>query len=272
MTQNFLFDILTAEQIFKSGDLSKYEVMLPLSAGINSAAVLCTLADWESDKKPKVLHIFYAHLEEHSPDSFQFVADQIRYARLKFPSVKVKITRASALRYFEGTNMIPHPQRSPCTYYLKTLPMHTYMVENKIQVDLVGYVREEKKKRYERMKAKASSEFNFKAFPVLHLSDDDCFELVKMHIGWYPAIYDIKDETGKRVFKHNNCLPCKNMHYYQLEQVKVHYPEYHNRAMRTAAKLQAYWGRDKDEFYTRFGRDEAFNGGKDQPCEVCAFD
>lgn len=80
--------------------------MIGLSGGINSMAVLCWCV--ESGIKPKEVHLYYAHFEEHSPDTFQFVADGIRYARKHFDCVKVKITRNSILRFFEEVKMILH--------------------------------------------------------------------------------------------------------------------------------------------------------------------
>ena len=88
-----------------------------------------------------------------------------------------------------------------------------------------------------------------------------------MYIGWHPAIYDIKDENGKRVFKHNNCLPCKNMTTKDLENVKTHFPIYWDEAMKTANTLNSFYGRNKQDFYSNFGRDL----GQDSTCEYCKF-
>ena len=87
--------------------------MIGLSGGINSMAVLCWLI--EQPDRPKDIHLYYAHFAEHSPDTFQFVADGIRYARKHFDKVHVKITSNSIMQYFEESKMIPHPAVSPCT-------------------------------------------------------------------------------------------------------------------------------------------------------------
>lgn len=65
--------------------LQNKKVLIGISAGINSAAILCHLK--ESGIIPSELHLFYAHFIEHSPDSFQFVADLVRFARKHFPNV-----------------------------------------------------------------------------------------------------------------------------------------------------------------------------------------
>src|SRR5579872_1305795 len=93
------------------------KIMIGLSGGINSMAVLTWLH--EQEEKPKELHLFYAHFVEHSPDTFQFVADGIRFARKNFNDVKVKITKNSVLQYFYENKMIPHPKFSPCSRQLK---------------------------------------------------------------------------------------------------------------------------------------------------------
>lgn len=224
-------------------DYSQAKVMIPLSGGINSAAVLAYLAEYHPEQlKPMELHLFYTHLQEHSPDTPKFVSACIRYARTKFKKVIVKIERYSVNRFFESQKMIPHPSISPCSVKLKIEPRERYVAENKIDFVLIGFVKEE----FRRYKRQQKPEY-FDAknqYPILEMSDGDCFTLVKNTIGWYPAIYDIK-ENGKRMFTHNNCLPCKNMHGYQLERVAKYFPKYAERAMQTAAKIpNAYWGRD----------------------------
>ena len=107
-----------------------------------------------------------------------------------------------------------------------------------------------------------------KHFPIANITDDDCFELVKQSIGWYPKIYDIRNSKGKRVFKHNNCLPCKNMNTSQIEDVKRYYPEKIKPALELSANLKKYWGRNADEFYTTFGK-EYF---QTKDCVICSFD
>lgn len=240
-------------------DYSRSRVRVPLSAGINSAAVLCGLGEHHPEHlKPLELHLYYAHLQEHSSDSFQFVADLVRYARRTFPVVKVRITRDSVNKYFIEQKMIPHPMISPCSRELKIEPMQRYDVEHGIDVVLIGYVRHEIK-RYTRAVARAVATSRTKdSYPLLSWTDEDCLELVKNVIGWYPAIYDIKwtrqdwliglcrkHEIGRRVFTHNNCLPCKNMTARQIQMVGRHFPSYAIIAQATADRIPgAYWGRD----------------------------
>ena len=52
-------------------DYRSVKVMIGLSGGINSMAVLVWLAQYEL--RPKELHLFYAHFEEHSPGTLEFV-------------------------------------------------------------------------------------------------------------------------------------------------------------------------------------------------------
>lgn len=230
-------------------------------------AVLCWLI--EQENKPKEVHLFYAHFAEHSPDTFQFVADGIRYARKHFEKVHVKITSNNVMDYFKSQKMIPHPMFSPCSRQLKIEVASAYAFENEIRVDMIGYVKHELKKRTSRQQNKLQDElFGLeKQYPIGEFTDEWCFEMALKHIGWYPAIYDIKDENGKRVFKHNNCLPCKNMSTKDMEAVKKHYPEYHNRAMQLSAELGKHWGRNEAEFYTTFGRDL----GQDSTCKDCVW-
>ena len=224
-------------------DYSEKRVMIPLSGGINSAAVLCWLAEYQPEHlKPMELHLYYSHFREHSPDTFRFVADCIRFARRKFASVKVKITRNSVLAYFEGEHMIPHPMISPCSIDLKIKPRMAYDAEHGIDLDLVGFVQTEMRRWKRQQSYKGSGRTRY---PMLRFTDEDCFSLVKICIGWYPAIYGILDEKGRRAFTHNNCLPCKNMTAKQLRAVGQFYPEYAKRAQETADRIPgAYWGRD----------------------------
>lgn len=248
-------------------DLNGKKVLIGLSGGINSMAVLMWLI--ENHIQPSELHLYYAHFSEHSPDTFQFVADGIRYARKRFRNVKVKISRNSVLAYFEQGNMIPHPVRSTCSFWLKIEPMERYAFENGIYIDLVGYVKKELKRRSQRQSQNTTPTFFGveKQYPIGNFDDDWCFEIVKKHLGWYPAIYDIIDEKGKRVFKHNNCLPCKNMYVKDMAAVKEHFPDHHERAMKTTAKIKSYWGRSEADFYAEFGRDL----GQEPTCEACNF-
>lgn len=243
------------------------KVMIGLSGGINSMAVLCWLK--ESNIIPSELHLFYAHFKEHSPDTFKFVADGIRFARNNFDNVKVKITRNSIIDYFEQQNIIPHPANSPCSKWLKIIPMQEYCFNHGIKFDLIGYVKHEINRRGKRQKSKFNPglfDAN-KVYPIGEFTDDWCFEIVNKHIGWHPYIYDIKDENGKRVFTHNNCLPCKNMRLDNFEDVKKHFPNYHNDAMNLSNKLKKYWGRSEDDFYFTFGREL----GQDITCTSCKW-
>lgn len=222
-------------------DFSAKKVLIGVSGGINSAAVLCHLGEnWPDRKKPKELHLYYAHFQEHSADTFKFIKDQIHYARLKFSSVFIRVTRHSVLRFFKQQGMIPHPTLSPCSVDLKIQPMHLYAAGHLLDLQLVGYVRGEVK-RIKRQQKKDSTSFSH--YPIREWSDEDCFSFVRSVIGWYPKIYDIK-ERGKRVFRHNNCLPCKNMSEPQLVQVGKYYPDRKEKADILANEIGAYWGRN----------------------------
>ena len=249
-------------------DYRNVKVMIGLSGGINSMAVLVWLANYEL--KPKELHLFYAHFEEHSPGTLEFVLAGVEYAKRNFETVIYKQTNNSVLDYFKEQKMIPHPTAAPCTRFLKIEPMVTYAFENGITVDLVGYVRTEKR-RVKNMQSKgADNLFMSKQFPILQQDNEWCFDVVKKEIGFYPAIYDIRNAKGKRVFTHNNCLPCKNMQIDDFEEVKEFFPDYWQKAMDLSNELQKYWGRSENEFYTTFGRPDL--GLEKQPCEVCAAD
>lgn len=250
-------------------DLRKSKVLIGLSGGINSAAVLCWLIEQET--MPSEVHLFYAHFKEHSPDTFKFVKALIRYARLKHPNVKVKITRNSVIDFFRKIKIIPHPVISPCSRKLKIEPISRYAFENGITVDLVGYVKHELQRRASRQQQMQSKGFFDlqTQYPIGEFTDEWCFEIVMKHIGFYPAIYDIRDKAGKRIFKHNNCLPCKNMTISQLVAVKDHYETfYHQRAIELSAELSRHWGRSEAEFYTQFGRDDL---GQESTCENCKW-
>ena len=240
------------------------KVLIGLSGGINSMAVLCWLH--ESGIVPSELHLYYAHFQEHSPDTYPFVRDGIRFARKNFQNVHVKVTRTSVIRFFGEQKMIPHPIQSPCSRLLKIVPITKYAVDNGIEHDLVGYVKQELKRRTARQKPVADAALK-KHYPIGAFDDDWCFEIVDRYIGWHPAIYDIKSADGKRTFKHNNCLPCKNMDVRDMEKVKAHFPEYHAEAMALTDRLGKYWGRDKDNFYSTFGRDL----GQDSTCKDCVW-
>lgn len=266
-----LFDRKTAAQIVESGDYSNTKVLIGLSGGINSMTLLCQLAQLPVGQHPKELHLYYAHIIEHSPDTEAFVLAGVDYAKTHFADVRYTQTTVSVLDFFRSIHIIPHPTRGFCTDKLKVGPMYEYAVRHNIQLDLVGYVREEKK-RADKMYSKDPNLAYYKGFPLLNVSNEECFSIVKAEIGWYPAIYDLIDEKGKRIFSHNNCLPCKNMHMALLRQVAKYYPEYMERAVALSAELRAFWGRSAVDFYTEFGREDYQTDYKTQPCQVCAFD
>lgn len=251
-------------------DLSQKKVLIGLSGGINSMALLCHIANYPEEYKPKELHLFYAHFIEHSPDTEQFVLDGVKYAKTKFNTVFYTQTHNSILKFFEENKMIPHPMVSPCTRVLKIEPIMTYMALNKIDIDLVGYVRGEVR-RMKNMHAKNEKTVLTKGFPIISKDDQWCFDIVKAEIGWYPKIYTIK-RRGKRVFHHNNCLPCKNMNIKDFNLVKKHYPTYWEEAMNVANNLQAYWGRSESDYkqleQVSFGRKESLT----KDCHICTFD
>jgi hypothetical protein len=235
-------------------DFSEDVPRLGTSGGINSGALLCYLAsEHPPEKRPRRLLMYYAHLREHSPGTMRFVKLQVRYAREHFPAVEFGMQRASVVDFFEAENFIPHPLYSPCTEHLKVEPMERWSIAHGATLDLIGYVRHERKRQAVAQK-KAERDV---AFPIANLSEEDCFALVRREIGWYPPIYDIR-ENGKRVFSHNNCLPCKNMTLKQLRAVAKYYPRYFERAMRMAERIGNYWGRPSE-----------YAG---DPCALCVFD
>lgn len=257
-------------------DYSGKKVLLGLSGGINSMAVLCWLGEGPKEFYPSELHLFYTHLTEHSEDTFRFVADGVRWARNVFPSVRFAMSRGSAIEIFRKGKIIPHPLNSLCSIKLKIEPSERYMSEHGITENVVGYVKGEAVRRASRMAKRTNSELTNVvsngvnvSFPISNYTDDWCFSKVEKYIGWYPAIYKIK-ERGKRVFKHNNCLPCKNMEDKDLQAVEKYYPKYMDKALALSDDLKSYWGRDADFFYTTFGRSDL--GYENQPCKVCEFD
>ncbi len=245
-------NLFSSEQIT---DFSTKRVMIPTSGGINSAAVICFLGEhFPAEYHPRRLFLYYSHLIEHSPDTSKFVKALVQYAKGRFEKVKFAFNYASANQFFIEQKMIPHPSISPCSRELKMRHLDAFYRANDCDVRLGGYIRTEMR-RYVRAQKYNDSTFEY---PILEFSEDDCFEIVKATIGWYPAIYDIRWATehlalglckekqlGKRVFLHNNCLPCKNMTAQQLKAVGHFYPEYAERAEETARQIPgAYWGRD----------------------------
>ena len=236
-------------------DFSGKKIMIGLSGGINSMAVLCWLGELPGVQRPEELHLFYADFKEHSDDTVQFVLDGVFWARERFGVVRYTQTDNSVMEYFESEGIIPHPKLSPCSQNLKILPMLKYAYGNEIAVDLIGYVAKEVKRAKRAMKNGQNDMFFQKDFPILGKDDEWCFEIVDRCIGWHPAIYDIK-EKGKRVFTHNNCLPCKNMTPKQLRQTAKYYPEKYARAKEVEQTTGSYFGRSKC----------------DTGCAVCDFD
>ena len=263
------------ELFIEHTDYSQKKVLVGLSGGINSMAVLCWLANYPQEYKPKELHLFYAHFTEHSPDTLDFVLAGVEYAKKHFEKVVYFQTDNSVLEFFDKGNFIPHPTNSFCTFYLKIKPMKIYADDNSIDIDLVGYVKEEQR-RIRNMWAKNPSTKQTKGFPISNKSNEWCFEIVKKELGWYPAIYDIRNSKGDRIFPHNNCLPCKNMQMSDFLEVKKYYPEYWEKAMELSKKLQKHWGREKDSFnesfMVTFGRDDWEVGFEKQSCGICSFD
>jgi 3'-phosphoadenosine 5'-phosphosulfate sulfotransferase (PAPS reductase)/FAD synthetase len=223
-------------------DFSDKRVLIPLSGGINSAALLCFVGEhFPQEFYPQELFLYYSHLEEHSPDTLRFVKDLIQYAKKTFGKVTIGFNRASVNEYFIGQNMIPHPTISPCSRDLKMRRLDAFYEANNCDIRLIGYVQHEIKNRYERAQKHVNESFQY---PLLEFTEKDCFEIVDRVIGWHPAIYDIT-ENGKRVFTHNNCLPCKNMTRKQLQAVGRYFPQHAIEAQRTADLIPgAYWGRD----------------------------
>jgi 3'-phosphoadenosine 5'-phosphosulfate sulfotransferase (PAPS reductase)/FAD synthetase len=249
-------------------------VMIGLSGGINSAAALCYLNKFVEDK-PKELYLYYAHFDEHSEETAKFVHEQVAYAEQNFDKVHYEQSNNSLLEHMESVNTIYSPKLNGCTMKLKVFPMIKFMKKHEIDIDIVGYVRSE----YKRIQRQVALKVKNKQYLISHLSNEDCFSLVEKEIGWYPSIYNIKwtDERiipyldryatpdvihpqqaaiirkyanrgygwgkAKRVFKHNNCLPCKNMHQWELFMVRIFFPDHHAKAMALAADLGRYWGR-----------------------------
>lgn len=220
-------------------DYSGLKVLLPLSGGINSAALLCWLGEEiPPEKKPDELDLYFANFAEHSPDTGQFGIDLFKYAQKKFRQVNMKFTWNSVNHKFRKEKFIPHPSKGSCSQDLKIEPMLEYKELCGLDVELIGYVKTDIKRFRNTSKRK-----DFAEFPVLEWSKQDCLYYVKKVLGWYPAIYDIK-ENGKDVFSHNNCLPCKNMHPDQLAKVTKYYPKYAAEAEKTAQITGGYWGRE----------------------------
>jgi hypothetical protein len=240
---------------FMHDDFSRERPRIGLSGGINSAALLCHLAtEHPPAKRPDHLLLYYAHLREHSPGTFRFVKACVRYARRKFPTVEFGMHRCSVVDFFERENFIPHPTLSPCTEHCKVIPMDRWSRAHGATIDLIGYVRHERKRA---LKAEEKARRSL-AFPIAYLTERECFELVDREIGWHPPIYDLRDGTGRRLFTHNNCLPCKNMKLDQIRAVAKHFPAFWARAESMAERIGNFWGRPSE-----------YAG---DPCALCVFD
>jgi len=251
-------------------DYRNQKVMIGLSGGINSMAVLCWLAQYKL--RPDDIYLFYSHFKEHSPETLPFVKAGVKYASKHFKNVIYEQEDNSVLEFFRSKKMIPHPIFAPCTLELKIEPAIKFSSRHNCTIDLIGYVKTEMGRVRNMTSKGANNLFLSKEFPIIHFSDDDCFEIVKKEIGWYPKIYDLIDEKGKRVFKHNNCLPCKNMRLKDYQAVKKYYPEYWKEAQNLATELQKHWGRDKSEYVdlimVDFGRE---SWEVETSCKVCNF-
>lgn len=286
-------------------------IMIGLSGGINSAAVLCYLVRHMA--RPKHLHLYYCHFEEHSPDTLKFVFDCVKFAFKQYDNMEFKYDHTklskpfegdfsissetvtfsmnynSVLSFFEKSNMIPHPMVSPCTRILKINRIREYMIDNEIEVDLIGYVRSERRRIKNQMKRSKTN----KSYPISNLTDEDCFSIVSKDIGWYPEIYSILwsddrikkgverfksliptkhlsfikkcikkghgNNKSSRVYGHNNCLPCKNMQTWEFWITKILFPSYMDNAEKTAQKIGAHWGRNSNEW----------DSMESAPCDYC---
>lgn len=269
-------------------------IMISLSGGINSAAVACYAGEYLREEIGEEIWAFYVHFEEHSPGTQDFVDDIVSYLKTKFKKVHFKQITQSVLKYFKESKMIPHPSLSPCTAVLKRFPIQEFKVKNKIDYDLIGYIRTEKKRIQNQKRRGGHLD---KMYPISHLDDEDCFSLVKRIIGWYPDIYKIKwtDERilpflkchrvymgekafniakkyairgynhakSIRVFAHNNCLPCKNVQTWEYYMVKLFFPEFFKKAMQTANSLEQHWGREADKLT---------EAGQNASCGFCKLD
>lgn len=233
-------------------DYSDKRVFIGLSGGINSMAVLCHLAtEYPQELKPKHLFLFYAHIRQHSQGTLAFVRAGVKYAREHFDSVTFGCSRADVLAFFGEQKIIPHPMLSPCTEHLKLIPMMQFQLEHETEIDLVGYIRDEVR----RIRRQAKKGVTGKGYPIQHFTDAYCFDLVEREIGFYPPIYKILDAEGNRVFKHNNCLPCKNMQGHlwadgtatrDYANVKTHFPLHFEEARQLTGSIGSYWGRKSD--------------------------
>jgi hypothetical protein len=261
-------------------DFSDKTVCIGLSSGINSAALLCWLAKYPEERKPKTLLLYAAHFVNHSPRSLEFLTDCITYAVRNFRNIKIKVTWNDVLEFFRAQHTIPHPSLSPCSRMLKYQPSEKWAFgENDCDIDLVGFVREELKRRTNKQPKGSIN----KLYPIGHISNEECFAIVDSEIGWHPPIYDFRcgtdglckkckkrqKRTGfvqlgckKRIFEHNNCIPCKNGEDEDYENWNDFYPEYMRQAYQLSTDLTVLLGET-----VSWGRDKAVN-----MCHSCTFD
>lgn len=243
-------------------DLSRERPMIGLSGGINSAAVLVYVcAVLPEHHRPRDLFLFHADLVEHSPDTVAHVAACHAWARRNFRQrgldpdrVRFSMRSASVVDFFERERFIPHRVLTPCTEHLKLIPMRAW-AQSHVEAghgptcDLIGFVttedtREDNNNERQRNGAWSCSGGD-NVFPIRHLTNADCLRLVDEHIGWHPAIYDIRQPDGRRAFSHNNCLPCKNMNTRALERTGQHFPKRAKRAVDMAERIGSYWAHDE---------------------------
>lgn len=264
---------LSVFEILQDVNYKDKRVMMGMSGGINSAAALVYLAEYV-EEKPDELFLYYAHFEEHSSDTEKFVLACVEYAKKKFKKVVFEQSNNSLLDFFKKSKMIPQPKVTPCTRILKIEPMVEFMQKHEIDVDIVGYVRHE----WRRMNRQIERGVEKKEYLIRHMSDEDCFSIVEKFIGWFPEIYSLKwndsrilsflelhksdlvenqyniikqyaekgfnfRSNSNRVFKHNNCLPCKNMHQWEIFLLRIFFSSYYEDAMKLAENLGSYWGR-----------------------------
>lgn len=186
------------------------KVFIGTSGGINSAAVIVkTIEAIKAGDVPSELHLMYCHIDEHSPDTLAFVEALRSYCIHHFPATKYYQTQHSILEYFEKSKMIPHPTASTCTRQIKTEPIEEYKSRHCIDIDLIGYVKQEKIRIKNLVSKKTGQEkkdvdvdyyianglqdglFHKIEFPTVGMTDEDCFTIVDNAIGWHPSIYDL---------------------------------------------------------------------------------
>lgn len=301
-------------------------ILIGTSAGINSAAVLIdTIQKIKSGVLPRSLHLVYIHINQHSPDSEPFVNALVAYAKHHFPETVYFKYHYDILDFFEEQKMIPHPKANVCSRIIKTENIEKYKEQHEIDIDLIGYVKQEKQ-RIKGLVSKITGEDKNKIdadyyiehgvkrgnetiiFPIAKWTDEECFDIVEKAIGWYPSIYNIfwNDERvipflesvrgimpedarkialkyaerghgfsgSKRIFNHNNCLPCKNMQVWQFWLIKLFFPKYFDEAVEASKRIGAFYGRSEMDYeavkiYTSFGREDYEVGFEEQSCGIC---